>query len=101
MAGNLGNATQLYAFAVDATLPLPGSGSTAAWFSGWHKWAVIAGAGALGLLLLAALSAGCCMKQRSARQVPSSPQLYPCPTACWRCACRVTRICKGFRHSVL
>ena len=72
MAGNLGNATQLYAFAVDAALPLPGSGDAAAWFSGWHKWALIAGAGALGLLLLVALSAGCCMKHRIARQVPSS-----------------------------
>ncbi len=51
MAGNLGNATQLYAFAVDASLPLPGSES-AGWFSGWHKWAIIAGAAALGLLLL-------------------------------------------------
>ena len=77
MAGNLGNATQLYAFAVDDALPLPGSGAAAAWFSGWHRWAVIAGAGALGLLLLLALSVGCFIKQRTAaRQVPSFCRLY-------------------------
>ena len=76
MAGNLGNATQLYAFDVDDTLPLPGPRAAAAWFSGWHKWAVIAAAAALGLLLLLALSAGCFMKQRNARQVPSSCRLY-------------------------
>ena len=77
MAGNLGNATQLYTFAVDNALPLPGSGAAASWFSGWHRWAVIAGAGALGLLLLLVLSAGCFMKQRAAaRRVPFSCQLY-------------------------
>ena len=82
MAGNLGNATQLYAFAVDDTLPLPGSGAAGAWFSGWHRWAVIAGAGALGLLLLLALSAGCFMKQRTAaRQVPLS--LPAAPVTSW------------------
>ncbi len=68
MAGNLGNATQLYAFAVDASLPLPGSES-AGWFSGWHKWAIIAGAAALGLLLLLGLSGACYLSTRRARQV--------------------------------
>ena len=68
MAGNLGNATQLYAFAVDASLPLPGSES-AGWFSGWHKWAVIAGAAALGLLLLLGLSGACYSSTRRASQV--------------------------------
>ena len=68
MAGNLGNATQLYAFAVDAALPLPGSES-AAWFTGWRKWAVIAGAAALGLLLLLGLSGVCCWRTRRGRQV--------------------------------
>ena len=68
MAGNLGNATQLYAFAVDARLPLPGSES-AGWFSGWRKWAVIAGAAALGLLLLLGLSGACYRRTRMGRQV--------------------------------
>lgn len=68
MAGNLGNATQAYAFAVDATLPLPGS-ETAGWFSGWHKWAVIAGATAVGFLLLVGLSAVCFVRHRRERQV--------------------------------
>ena len=74
MAGNLGNATQLYAFVVDDTLPLPGSES-AGWFSGWHKWAVIAGAAALGLLLLLALSGGCYLRTRRERRVRYAAEL--------------------------
>ena len=68
MAGNLGNATQLYAFTVDASLPLPGSES-ARWFSGWRKWTVVAGAAAVGVLLLLGLSGACYWKTRRERQV--------------------------------
>jgi hypothetical protein len=58
-AGNVGAATQPYAFAVDDALPLPGAGpaGAAAWFSGWHVWVVVAGGGAAVLLLAAALTA--------------------------------------------
>ena len=68
MAGNLGNATQLYAFVVDDTLPLLGSES-AGWFSGWRKWAIVAGAAALGVLLLMGLSGACYVSTRRGRQV--------------------------------
>lgn len=70
VAENLGNATQLYTFAVDDTLPLPGQ-QGASWFSGWHRWAVIGAAAGLGLLLLLGLSSGCYAKRRRMGRVRS------------------------------
>ena len=75
-AGNIGAASQPYAFTVDDTLPVPGE-SGAGWFTGWHRIAVIAGAAAAGVILLVLLLCACCMRRRRLHRLRSEGCAIP------------------------